>query len=191
MNTAPINPFYREPDAAVLARARLGDRVAVAALYEQYSRACYNLAIRVTGESAAAEDVVHDVFVRLVAALAGFRGEAPFGAWLRRLIANSAVDVLRRRRWLDLEGGSQMLDSLPSEGGLPEQQVLAWQLLQRLSPKVRLILVLHELEGWTHAELGVLFGQSESYSKSILARGLQGLRADLASVQKADCDERC
>ena len=57
-------------------------------------RPAYNLALRMLGERAAAEDVVQDVFVRLFDSIRGFRGEAPFGAWLRRLVANATYWVV-------------------------------------------------------------------------------------------------
>jgi RNA polymerase sigma-70 factor (ECF subfamily) len=170
------NPFFRSPDPAVLERARSGDRVALAALYEQFGRAAYNLALRMLGDYSQAEDVVQDVFVRLCSALGGYRADAPFGAWFRRLVVNAAIDTLRRRRVLDSDEPLESL-SLPAETA--ERQVLAWQLLERLSPRARMVLVLHELEGMTHTDLAAQFGQSESYSKSLLARALKRLR-DLA-----------
>jgi RNA polymerase sigma-70 factor (ECF subfamily) len=63
----------------------------------------------------------------------------------------------------------------------PAQRLDAISLLQRLPPRARAVVVLHELEGYTHTEIAKLFGQSESYSKSILARGLQRLHAVAAA----------
>ncbi len=168
------NAFYAPLDADLLARAQRAESAAFALIYERYRRPCYNLALRVLGDPAGAEDVVHDVFVRLMGAIRAFRGDAPFGAWLRRMVANATIDELRRRQWLDLEE-PPVLSELPGNGGLPERQVEAWQLLARLPPRARAVLILHELEGYTHRELAELFGQSESYSKSILSRAIHRL----------------
>ena len=185
---APTNPFHVAIDPDLVARAARGDAAALTALYAHYKRASYTLALRMLGDPAAAEDVVHDVFARLIVALRRFRGEAPFGAWLRRMVANAAIDELRRRQWLTLEEPPTLAE-LPAAGALPERQVEAWQLLRRLPPRARAVLVLHELEGYTHRELAELFGQSESYSKSILARALHRLAAAVADTDEEPAHE--
>lgn len=167
--------FYAELDPLTLRRAQRGETGAFESIYRQYRRASYTLALRVLGEPAAAEDVVQDVFVRQFEAIKRFRGDAPFGAWLRRMVANATVDELRRRRWLDDSTLPELLPASALVTGLPEQQVEAWNLLQRVPPAARAVLVLHEIEGYTHKEMAQMFGQSESYSKSILARALHRL----------------
>ena len=169
--------FYAELDPSTLQRAQRGDRAAFEAIYRQYRRASYTLALRVLGEAAAAEDVVQEVFVRLFDSIKRFRGAAPFGAWLRRMVANATVDELRRRRWLDDSIEPETFAASAQIAGLPEQQAEAWNLLQRVPPVARAVLVLHEVEGYTHKEMAQMFGQSESYSKSILARALRRLSA--------------
>jgi RNA polymerase sigma-70 factor (ECF subfamily) len=188
MLMADANAFFSPLDAFTLERARRGDAAAFAMLYERYKRACFNLALRVLGERGAAEDVVQDVFVRLFDAIRSFRGDAPFGAWLRRMVANATIDELRRRQWLDGDDALEQVALPASQGALAEHQVEAWQALQRLSPRARAVLVLHELEGYTHRELAELFGQSESYSKSILARAMHRLREVLLAGTESSND---
>ncbi|MBN8481670.1 MAG: sigma-70 family RNA polymerase sigma factor [Xanthomonadales bacterium] len=166
--------FGQELDAVSLARARRGDRAVLEALYARYSRACYTLAMRVLGERAAAEDVVQDVFVRVLSTIRDFRADAPFGAWLKRMTANATIDVLRRNRRFTDEDFESVLATM-TDGGGGESAADAWLLLRRLPARARAVLVLHELEGYTHRELAQMFGQSESYSKSILARALKRL----------------
>jgi RNA polymerase sigma-70 factor (ECF subfamily) len=162
-------------DGAILERARRGDTTAFAAIYSLYGRACYNLALRMLAEPAAAEDVVQDVFIKLMEGLRGFRGDAPFGAWLKRMAANAAVDRLRARRAFDGEDFDESTGAFAVDDAPADARVDAWTLLMRLSPRARAVLVLHELEGYTHRELGEMFGQSESFSKSVLHRTLQRL----------------
>ncbi|MEP6880411.1 MAG: sigma-70 family RNA polymerase sigma factor [Dokdonella sp.] len=165
-------------DPEVLGRARRGDPLAFESIYRDYGRACYNLALRILGEPAAAEDLVQDVFLRMMATVSKFRGDAPFGAWLKRMTINSTIDVIRRNRRLRAENASEFFDSLAGNEISAESRVDAWTLLMRLAPRERAVVVLHEMEGYTHKELAELFGQSESYSKSILARSLRRLDAD-------------
>lgn len=169
--------FGQELDALTLARARRGEHAALEAIYARYARACYTLALRILGEAAAAEDVVQDVFVRLLTTIRGFRGDAPFGAWLKRMTANATIDVVRRNRRHGDDDVEAVLDATSSASHDGEGAVDAWSLLQKLPTRARAVLLLHEVEGYTHKELGELFGQSESYSKSILARALKRLDA--------------
>lgn len=105
--------------------------------------------------------------------LGSFRGDAPFGAWLKRLVANCSIDRLRAdKRWV--EGDAETL-LLPAESGA-DTQIEAMGLLARMTPTARSALVLHAIEGYNHAELAELFGKSESYSKSLLSRAIGRLR---------------
>jgi RNA polymerase sigma-70 factor (ECF subfamily) len=82
-------------------------------------------------------------------------------------------------------GAEAMFEQTAAAEPDPAGLVDADSLLAHLPPRARAIVVLHELEGYTHAELAALFGQSESYSKSILARALKRLHALSASVASA------
>jgi len=167
--------FGQELDRITLERARRGDTDACAAIYRRYGTACYNLALRILGERAAAEDVVQEVFLKMMNTLSGFRGDAPFGVWLKRMTANATIDALRASQRFADEDPETVFASMVSRGADADQRVDAFSLLMRLPSRARAVLILHELEGYTHKELSELFGQSESYSKSILARALKKL----------------
>jgi RNA polymerase sigma-70 factor, ECF subfamily len=164
-------------DELILARARRGDEAAFEAIYHCYARAAYSLALRLCGRADLAEDVVQEAFLKAMEKLESYRGEAPFGAWLKRLVANSAIDRLRlERRWVDPEFAGI---GEPQQEASSETQVEALGLLARMSAPARAALVLHELEGYSHTELAALFGRSESYSKSLLSRAIARLRGML------------
>lgn len=189
MNPTEIRTgFAQLVDEMTLARARRGDVAAHATLYRTYARPCYTLAMRVLGSSAAAEDIVQDVFLKLMDAIRQYRGDAPFGAWLKRMTVNAAIDQLRSQRHIDPDDPELLFANAAEPGNtLAADAYDAMGLLQRLPPRARLILVLHELEGYTHKELAELFGQTESYSKSILSRSLrrlqEWLRPDTTEVE--------
>ncbi len=171
----PRSGFGVALERATLERARRGDMDAFAAIYDRYGSACFTLALRVLGDRASAEDVVQDVFLKMFSTVRGYRGDAPFGAWLKRLAANATVDVLRgRRRFLE-DDAEALVDALAVQADTAGEQSDAWTLLMRLPPHARAVVVLHEVEGYTHRELAALFGQSESWSKSVLARALKRL----------------
>lgn len=183
------NPFYVPLDAITLRRAQRGEPAAFAEIYRRYRGACFNLALRVLGDVAGAEDVVQEVFVRLFDSIRRYRGEAPFGAWLRRSVANATIDELRRRHWLAGDDAVAVAAG-PALDGLAEHHVEAWQMLMRLPPRARAVVVLHAIEGYTHGELAALFGQSESYSKSVLARALHRLNLVATPHGPGDADVR-
>lgn len=166
-------------DSITLERARRGDMRAFEAIYAAYGKACYNLALRILGEPAAAEDIVQDVFLKLMDTIGGFRGDAPFGAWLKRMAANATIDRLRLDRRQGIDDPDALFATLGAADPPADAVVDAWTLLQRLPARARAVIVLHQMEGYTHRELAELFGQTESYSKSVLSRALQRLHATL------------
>jgi RNA polymerase sigma factor (sigma-70 family) len=172
----PAGGFAQRVDAMTLARAQAGDMQAFATLYSSFGKPCFNLALRILGNRAQAEDLVQEVFLKMFGAIRSYRGDAPFGSWLKRMAVNATIDQLRGQRHdadVDAEAIFAQQPALDSAG--PAATLDAWSLLQRLPARARAVLVLHEFEGYTHTELAELFGQSESYSKSILARALKRL----------------
>ena len=174
MNAAqdPGAGFAQDVEAMTLARAQRGDMQAFATLYERFGRPCFSLALRMLGQRQHAEDLVQEVFLKMMDTIRSYRGDAPFGAWLKRLSVNACIDHLRRQRGFVEDNPEDQLAHIAGEANEASTMVDAWSLLSRLSPRSRAVLVLHEFEGYTHSELATLFGQSESYSKSILARAL-------------------
>ena len=166
----------------ILARAQRGDMAAFEEIYRRYGRACFQLALRLAGQRQPAEDLVHEAFLKMMDTITSYRGEAPFGAWFKRLTANTGIDWLRRQRHRADTDVEAMFEQTAAAGHDTAGLVDADSLLAQLPPRARAIVVLHELEGYTHAELAALFGQSESYSKSILARALKRLHVLAAST---------
>lgn len=171
----PTAGFDQTVDAMILARAQRGDMDAFAEIYRCFGRACFRLALRMLGQRQPAEDLVQEVFLKMMDTIRGYRGDAPFGAWLKRMSVNACIDHLRRQRHEATDDAETVFAQTASADSSAALKVDAWTLLSHLSPRARAIVTLHELEGYTHTELAVLFGQSESYSKSILARALKRL----------------
>lgn len=179
MNAAsdPAAGFAREVEAMILARAQRGDMQAFAELYRYFGRACFQLALRILGQRQHAEDMVHEIFLKMMDTIKSYRGDAPFGAWLKRLTVNACIDQLRRTRHPAEDDAELAFANAQSADAEAADIVDTGALLARLPPRARAVVVLHELEGYTHTELAGLFAQSESYSKSVLARALKRLNA--------------
>jgi len=161
-------------EGALIRRAQRGDTAAVSALYQSHAAWAYLLALRLCAQPALAEDIVQDSFLRVLEGIGDFRGEAPFFVWLKRTVTHLSIDALRRRkRWQYVEIEESLLE--PLVAGETDRQLDALGLLRELRPQARAVLVLHEMEGLSHDEIGALFQRTPSYSKSLLSRAKQQL----------------
>jgi RNA polymerase sigma factor (sigma-70 family) len=92
-----LNDGARDPLDDELAKARLGERTALAALVQAHQRAVYSLALRMLGTRDLAEDLTQDIFMQLNGNLRAIESNKHLGFWLRRVTTNRAIDQLRRR----------------------------------------------------------------------------------------------
>lgn len=175
-----------ELDPAVLRAAQAGDSRARTELYRAFSRATYALIRRLIPRQAVADDLFQDTFVEVLQSLHAFRGEAPLGAWIRRVAVSKCLMHLRSPwhrslLWLDQLAGE---DANPAAAMLPVGAVETDAALQidledalaHLPGQSRAVVWLYDVEGYTHEEIAALFGKSVSFSKSQLMRAHLRLR---------------
>ena len=184
-------------DVSVLTRARAGDRQAHATLYRVYSALVFTVALRMLGSRAAAEDVVQDSFVEVIRKAGDYRGDGDIRSWIKRIAINKTLSHLRspwisRRSGMPDEDAVGDADAGPSSArtdidarddlplSLGRQQELE-RALAALSPTARSVVWLHDVEGYTHREIGRAMRRSASFSKSQLARAYRDLREHLGS----------
>ncbi len=175
-----------EVDEKTLTAARDGDPRAREGIYRSFSGPVYNLARRLLGGQAQAEEVLQDTFVEVLTNLHAYRGEAPFAFWIRRITVNKCLMTLRspwhsRRSSLKLEEDPPVGGEVHSHEGYSTcrmvDQVALERALAGLSDTSRLVVWLHDVEGYTHGEIADLLGRTASYSKSRLARAHARLQA--------------
>lgn len=169
-------------DHALALAAAGGDARAFEGLYRRHSARVHGVVLRLAGwNRARAEDLVQEAFLRAWQALPGWRGEAAFGTWLHRLAVNVALMDLRARRVRPaLDGDDEAaLDVLPApgrdgDGCGPSVALDLERAVAALPPRARAVLVLHDIEGWTHGEIAAALDMAAGSSKSQLhrARGL-------------------
>ncbi len=168
----------------LLRRACAGDEAAQVAVYTATAPATFALIRRLIVNRAAAEDLFQDTMMVLFERLSEFRREAPLGAWLRQIAVSKCLMFLRSpwhraRLHLETEGegdiahclSASLVTAAPSPEGFDVEKALA-----SLSPTARAVVWLYEVEGYSHEEIGRLFGRSISFSKSQLARAHIRLR---------------
>src|SRR5690606_16305503 len=116
-NAPPASAFAIDVPAALLARARSGDRAAFEQLYRWFERPVFSLALRICGDREEAAEVLQETMLKVFDRIGGFRGDSPFWAWLRQIAVNEALMKLRRAR--------RLADELPMEDGFDAADELA------------------------------------------------------------------
>ena len=173
-------------DAALVKRAKRGDGEAQETIYRVFAPAVYTLARRILVAAAPAEDVLQETFVEVLRKLGDLKNDAELGAWIKRIALNKSLAYLRSpwtaRRVTGLE-----LSGLEQASAASEPEPALARALDALSPTARAVVWLHDVEGYTHKEIGSLMGRSPSFSKSQLARAHERLRHSLEdSAEQAE-----
>lgn len=158
-----------EKQKSLVQQAKQGDSHAMETLIRAYLRASYAVALAVVGRPADAEDVAQDAFVRAMERLDTCRDDAKFGGWLLQIVRNRARNHLAWRRLRDIPKDSTPKE-LVSPGNAPELALRTELLnaLDVLSPVQREVVLLHDLEGWTHPEIADTLGISAVMSRQHL-----------------------
>jgi len=130
-----------------------------------------------------AEDVLQETFVEVLSKIAGFRGEAQVGTWIKRIAINKCLMHLRSS-WVSRRGAADDELAGPERSGTLDQQIALERALDQVPDVARAVVWLHDVEGYTHAEIGRLMGRTTSFSKSQLARAHERLRALLDGVEE-------
>jgi RNA polymerase sigma-70 factor (ECF subfamily) len=182
-------------EAEAIERAKQGDAEAFEALYHLHKRRVYSLCLRMTANTAQAEDLTQEAFLQLFRKIATFRGESAFSTWLHRMAVNVVLMQLRKKglQVVPLEDTVETEEDTPRKelGGddlVLEGSVDRLQLqraVESLPPGYRSIFVLHDVEGFEHNEIAGMVGCSIGNSKSQLHKARLKLR-DLLKTSRAE-----
>ena len=182
-------------ESSWVARAKQGDQAAFEAIFQRYERQIYSFVYRMMGDADDAYDLTQDCFVKAYKALSKTSEDLNVSAWLHRIASNACLDVLRRRqriRWLpwDSHKHEQMLVSTPLDD--PERSAISQEtrasvqrVLNRMSHRHRLALILREYEGLSCEEIGEVMGLSRSAVKSMLFRARDEFRRVYGMTEQA------
>lgn len=173
-------------DEELLARLAAGDEAAIAATYRDYRGAIYTLAYRICQCEQEALDVLQDTFVQAFTRIHQFRGESLWG-WLRQIAVNQALSRLRKLRRVPLRLLTDADGAPARDAGHGVRLDLA-AAFARLPADTRAVVWLYDVEGYSHQEIGALFGRSVSFSKTQVSRAHRKMRAWLDdSESEAKC----
>src|SRR5208282_612117 len=189
----------RLSEAEAIERAKQGDAEAFEALYNLHKRRVYSLCLRMTANTAAAEDLTQEAFLQLFRKIGTFRGESAFSTWLHRMAVNVVLMQLRKKGLpvVSLEETIETEDEAPRKELGAEDPTLAGSLdrlqlshaVGSLPPGYRMIFVLHDIEGYEHNEIASIVGCSIGNSKSQLHKARMKLR-ELLKTSRAEKAEK-
>ncbi|MEQ8860642.1 MAG: RNA polymerase sigma factor [Pseudomonadales bacterium] len=164
-------------DSGIARGLQRGDRRAQAVAYRLMSPTIMGLAVRILQDEGLAQEVVQDTFVELIDKAHTLNDPAAVVGWVRRVAVNHCYMRLRSP-WHKRRSAEEAAPE-PVDPGCGAERLDGYRDLERalsgLAPETRLVIWLHDVEGYTHREIGELTGQTASYSKSQLSRGYEKL----------------
>ena len=167
----------------LIIRVRAGDGVAERALYDAHVDRVYRLAYRLAGDDALAQDFAQETFIRAFGKLDSFRGDSAFSTWLHTITTTVVLNGLRkvkrfRQRETDIDDAHAV--GVTRREAEPDLKARLTQAIDALPEGYRMVFVMHDVEGYTHEEIGAALGVETGTSKAQLSRARAKLRVALA-----------
>ena len=153
-------------------------------VYNSYKNMMFGSAIRILKDRAEAEDVVQDSFIKGFQKIHQLEDEANLGAWLKRIVVNKSLDVVRNRKKIVFVDETHILETkIDDEDEIEETVSIDYikECINKLKDKYRIILVLYMIEDYNHREIGVMLSLKESTVRNQYKRGKDQL---LAMIKK-------
>jgi len=177
-----------EVPADELAAARAGDPAARSALFTRVAPGTLAIIRRLVRHAAMADDLLQDTLIAMFEHLGDFRGEAPFGVWVRSIAVSRCLMSFRspwHRARVALDSWTEDTRAATESDGRTSDLIDLDRALAKLSPVTRAVVWLYDVEGWSHDEIAQAFERTPSFSKSQLARGHARLRTELRAPMTA------
>jgi len=173
-------------ESQIIRQAAEGDARAIRALYDRYAPRVYAVVRRIAGDDDLAQDYAQEAWIRAFRALPTFRGDSRFSTWLHRIAVNAALQALRKAETRRKHEGPlpETVPVAPSRSDSLLQMRLE-RALDGLPEGMRRVLILHDVEGYTHEEIGDVLGVTSGTSKSQLFKARAKMRAMLAKLGAA------
>lgn len=166
----------------LIERCRKGEREAQEQLYRQYYKAMYNVSFRLLNNQVEAEDVMQEAFLTAFLKIHGYRGTVSFGSWLKRIVINKSIDMLRMRKMqleeIDENTGTEAELDTDYKGDEQDTSAAILKIkeaVKALPDGFRIVLSLFFFEGYDHSEIAQILGITESTSRSQLVRAKKKL----------------
>jgi len=175
-----LGPVNINIHSDLIEQCKKGEETAFRDIYRLYNKAMFNLCLRITGNVAEAEDVLQEAFISAFRKIDSFENRYSFGAWLRRIVINSAVNHMNKQKidWIDINDDKlqiadpEVVDIKAIDFKIENIKIA----INKLPDGYRTVLTLYLLEGYDHKEIAEVLGISESTSKTQYIRAKKKLR---------------
>lgn len=173
----------------LIQQAADGDARAIRALYDRYAPRVYAVVRRIAADDELAQDYAQEAWIRAIRALPTFRGDARFSTWLHRIAVNAALQAIRKSDTRK-KREAPMPEQVPVTdlGGDALLKRKLQRALDTLPEGMRRVLILHDVEGYTHDEIGDALGVTSGTSKSQLFKARAKMRDLLTGLDCAADD---
>lgn len=181
----PAAADARREDSVLASDCRAGKLEAYERLYESQGSKMKSIAMNMLGNSQDAEDAVQETFMKVHRGIRYFKGQSAFSTWVYRILMNSCYDMRRRKMRRqetpeqDLVPEGETFDP-PTRGANHPLRLALEKCVAQLTPHLRSVFLLYEVEGFKHAEIGDMLGISEMASKNALYQAKRRLREMLS-----------
>lgn len=171
----------------IVEKCKQNDRQAQMQLYNQYCKGMLIVALRFVKDTMEAEDIVQEAFIKAFSRLEQYKAEVSFGAWLKRIVINRCIDVLKskRQRLIELEEHHlNVVDADYESEWLVDDHITINDVktaINQLPEKYKYVVMLYLIEGYDHQEISEILDISEVASRTQLSRGKQKLQLALKS----------
>ena len=175
-----MEALYIDKHYQLVVECKQGSKKACYELYRLYSKAMLNVAFRILNSMDEAEDVLQESFLDAFKKVKDFRQETTFGLWLKQIVVNRSINLLRKRKveWVQME--SEQLENIADEEPADEEEMeykvaQVKQAMQLLPEGYRVVLSLYLLEGYDHEEIGQILNITENTSRTQFLRAKRKL----------------
>ena len=173
----------------IIEKCKRNNRQAQLQLYNQYCDGMYCVAMRFVKDSMEAEDIVQEAFIKAFTKLHQFKAEVTFGSWLKRIVINKSIDLLksRKQRLVELEEVHLKVVDTPNNDEWLVSETISLdtvkEAIERLPDRYRYVVMLYLIEGYDHQEISEILNISEVASRTQLFRGKEKLQQLLKPIQ--------
>ncbi|UZH55739.1 RNA polymerase sigma factor [Salinimicrobium tongyeongense] len=176
----------------LLDKCRRGDERAQMKVYKKYSKAMYNVALRIVKDSAEAEDIMQECFLKAFDKLDTFEGTSTFGAWLKRIVVNHSIGVYNKNtRYSEVEYNDQFKHAADDSSGIDSEEEeqnpkvkMILKTMESLKENYRVALTLHLIEGYDYEEICEILNITYANCRTTISRAKESLRTKLLSYEK-------
>ena len=175
-----LEAVYVDKHYDLVVECKQGSKKACYELYKLYSKAMLNVAFRIVGNIAEAEDVLQEAFLDAFSKLKDFRQDTTFGLWLKQIVVNRSINMLRKRKLELIEMEGDQLENIPDEEFEDDEEIKYQaarikEAMNELPEGYRLVISLYLLEGYDHEEIGQILNISENTSRTQFLRAKRKL----------------